>query len=191
MIKLSRKRLLLFVSALAMAGLALPSMSSAATFDGVGNHTLTSSVLAFTVGGFLSLGWNCTSSVLEVNVAAGGATASVTGATFDGCTGTDRLAGQAATVTTSNFPWTLTRTLTSVFTIDGIHALVHFPGAALDVTVTGSIVGGAINNTTHTVTYVAATGMTATAIGGGLFNQSGSMGLWGHFTDDQGTLAVT
>jgi hypothetical protein len=183
MIKLSKKSLLLFVSAIAMAAFALPSMASAATFDGVGNHTLTSSNLSFTSTG-LGGGSICTSSVFEVAVSA--ASARVTAATFSGCTGTDGLLGVPATPTATNLPWTVTPVAGGIV-IDGIHVVVHFPAASLNVTLSGSLLGGAVTNTTHTLTYTGGTGLLATASTGG----SATATVSGDFRDDQGTLAVT
>ena len=185
MIKLSKKILLLFISAIAMAACAMPSIAFAANFDGVGNHTLTSSNLSVTSAG-LGAGTACTSSVLELNVAAGGATASVTGATFSGCTGTDALAGLPAHVFTTAFPWTLTRAGPGAFTIHGIHLLVIYTPSGLAETISGTIHGVAINNATHTVTFNNAVGLTATTSG-----VTAPALVSGDFRDDQNSLGVT
>jgi hypothetical protein len=186
MIKLSKKSLLLFLPAIATAAFAMPSLASAATFDGVGNHTLTSNNLSFTAGAPLNAGSICSSSVLEVKVAVGGATATVTGGTFTGCTGTDGLVGIPAHVTGTGFPWTITRNAVGVFTIDGIHLAVVITGVSPIVTVSGNLGGGTIDNATHTVTYTKAPGLTETFAG---FSVAAPVS--GDFRDDQGTWAVT
>ncbi len=183
MIKLSKKSLLLFVSAIAMAAFALPSMASASTFDGIGRHTLTSNNLSFTSAG-LGGGSICSSSTFELDVVSA-THATVTGASFTGCNGIDGLAGVPATVTATNFPWRVTP-VGDGFTIDGIHIVAHFPAAALDVTLAGNL-PGAIDNASHTITLNGATGLTATAIPGG----SAPATVSGDLRDDQGTLTVT
>jgi hypothetical protein len=169
------------------AALGISHAAAAATFDGVGTHSLTSSNLSFTSAG-LNGGSVCSSSVFTANVATGGATATVTGATFDGCTGTDGLAGFPVTVTVTNLPWTFTRTGAGAFAIDGIHLVVDVRLIlSLSFTYGGNLGSGTINNTTHTVTYNNATGLTATASTGG----SASATVSGDFRDDQNSLAVT
>lgn len=191
MTKLSKKSLLLFISAIAMAAFAMPSMASAVTFHGPGNHTLTSSNLSVTSAA-LGAGWSCTSSVLEVNVAANTASASVTNATFTGCSGLDGLATVPATVTATNFPWTITRTAVGTIVIDGIHAVAHFPAATLSLTVSGNLAGGAVNNTTHTVTYAGGLGLTMTLVPAhGGIDSSASAAVTGDLRDDQNSLGVT
>jgi hypothetical protein len=185
MIKFSKKSLLLFISAIAMAAFAMPSLASAATFDGVGAHTLTSSSLGFTAGAPLNGGSDCASSVFQVNVPAGGASATVTGATFSGCVGTDALNGIPADVTATNFPWEITRTGVGTGLIDGIHIVVNFTAAATIVTLSGNL-PVAINNTTHTITFTNATGLTATSGGA-----SASTVVNGDFRDDQNSLGIT
>ena len=186
MTKLSKKSLLLFVSALALAAFALPSMASAATFDGVGNHTLTSSNLTVTAGAPLNAGTACSSSVVELNVATGGATAAATGATLTGCTGTGALAGMAAHVFTTDFPWTVTRAGPGAFTIHGIHLLVIYTPSGVAETISGTIHAVTINNATHTVTFNNAVGLTATVSG-----TTAPVSVSGDFKDDQNSLGVT
>jgi hypothetical protein len=165
------------------AALGISQAASAATFDGVGNHTLTSANLSFTSTG-LGAGWSCTSSRLEVTVAA--ASARVTAVTFDSCTGTDGLAGVGATLTATNLPWTVTPVGDAIL-IDGVHAVAHFPAVGLSLTLEGNLAGGTVANASHTVTYGSGLGLTMTASTGG----SGSVTVTGDLRDDQGTLAVT
>jgi hypothetical protein len=95
-------------------------------------------------------------------VAVGGASVTVTNATFTGCLRTDGLTGNVAEVTATNFPWEITRTAVGAITIDRFNVdstslvcpLGHSPLAGAS--------SGAVNNTTHTVTYSNATGLTMT-----------------------------
>jgi hypothetical protein len=178
-------RLVRIMTVALMAALGLAHAASAANFDGVGQHTLTSSNLSFTSAG-LGGGVSCTQSVFEVNVAAGGATATVTGATFDGCNGLDALSPFVADVSASGFPWTITRTATGAFTIDGVRVTANVTGA-FPVDFFGSL-PGTINNGTHVVTF-AGSGLTATATT--TPDQTAPATVSGTFTDDQGSLAVT
>jgi hypothetical protein len=190
MIKLSKKSLLLFISAIAMAAFAMPSLASAANFDGVGQHTLTSSNLSFTSAGLNDAGTRCTSSIFEVNVASGGATATVTSASFSGCAGTTGpVTGLPADVSASGFPWTITRTALNTFTIDGVRVAANITGFGV-VDLTGSLTGGVINCTTHVVTYTNAGDLTATATVGPP-DATAPATVSGTLTDDQGTLCVT
>ncbi len=166
------------------AALGISHTASASTFDGIGNHTLTSNNLSFTSAG-LGFGWVCTSSTFELDVVSV-THATVTGASFTGCSGIDGSVGVPAAVTATNFPWRVTP-VGDGFTIDGIHAVLHLPAAGLDVTLGGNLAGGIIHNASHTITLNGATGLTATAIPGG----SASATVSGDFRDDQGTLAVT
>jgi hypothetical protein len=181
MIKLSKKSLLLFV--VAVASMASASSASAATFDGVGQHTLTSSNLGFDVAAFGS-GSSCASSVFEVNVPVGGATATVTGASFSGCVGTGLLAG-AADVTATNLPWEIT-TLGNPgeVIIDGIHITSNFTAAGVIVTLEGNLTTP-FNNATHTATYSGQTITSTSALGTAPATVTGSL------RDDQQTLAAT
>jgi hypothetical protein len=182
MTKLSKKSFLLFV--VAVVSMASASSASATNFDGVGQHTLTSSNFAVSIPAFGG-GWSCTSSTLEVNVAAGGATASVTGATFDGCAGTGSFAGSVIDVTVTNFPWGFTHLAPNTFEIDAEHMVTNFTASGVTMTYEGSM-EGTINNTTHTATFANSPGLTETgALGNAATTVSGT------FTDDQHTLAVT
>lgn len=185
MTKLSKKSFALFASAVATVALALPSMASAADFDGVGNHTLTSSNLSFNAPAF-GAGAACTSSVFELNVATGGASASFTGATSTGCTGTGALAGIAAHVIYTGFPWTLTRSAPGVFTLHGVHVVAIYTAAGVILTLAGTLHGVQVNNATHTVTLNNATGLTATVNG-----STAAATVSGDLIDDQGSFAVT
>jgi hypothetical protein len=181
MIKLPKKSLLLFV--VVVAAMASASSASAATFDGVGQHTLTSSNLGFNVAA-LGAGWSCASSVFEVNVPVGGATATVTGASFSGCVGTGVLAG-AADVAATNLPWEMT-TLGNPgeVIIDGIHLAFNFTAAAVTFTLEGNLTTP-FNNATHTATYSGQTITSTSAFG------TAPVGLTGSLRDDQQTLTVT
>jgi hypothetical protein len=166
------------------ATLGASQVASAANFDGVGNHTLTSSNLGFSVP---SLGWgmSCASSIFEVNVAATGATATVTAATFDGCVGTGLLSAPAVG-TATNFPWEITTSgVPGQFTIDGIHITFDFPSIGVSWTFEGNL-EGTYNNTTNTATFASSTGLTATTSLG-----NGPALVTGTLADDQHTLRVT
>jgi hypothetical protein len=173
------------ISILVLAAVAVwvPPAASAASFDGVGNHTLTAANLGFDVV-FLGAGFSCTSSVLEANVAAGGVTATVTNATFSGCTGTGTLAGPADVVGT-NFPWAITRTAAGTFTIDGIHINWNFTSAGVTFTAEGGL-EGSWTNTTHTGSFAGSTMQLTSPLGNGFATLTG-----GDLKDDQNTLAVT
>ena len=188
MIKLSKKSLLLIISALAMAAFAMPSLASATIFDGAGTHGLTSSNLSFTSAG-LGGGSICTSSTFTVNVATGGATATVTGARFTGCTGTDLVVGTPTDVTATGFPWFITRTAAGAFTVDGVRVLVNFTGA-FPVDLSGNLTNGTINCGTHVVTYTGANGLTATTTPPAAMATAPAT-VSGTLTDDQQTLCVT
>jgi hypothetical protein len=183
MIKLSKKSFLPFLSAIAMAAFAMPSMASAANFDGVGQHTLTATNLGFDAP-FLGASSTCTSTVFEVNVATGGASATVQNATFSGCTGSGTAAG-AADVVGTGFPWTITRTAAGTFTIDGVDIDATFTGPGLNVTLEGSI-DGSWNNTTHTGDITGRSIQLTSALGNGSATVTN-----GDIRDDQNSLAVT
>ena len=184
MIKLSKKSFLIFLSAIVTAAFPAPAMATAFTFDGIGNHTLTSANLSFTSTA-LGFGWGISSTVLEVNVPVPGAFATVTSAAFTGCTGTDSATGFACDVTATNFPWAITRIAAGTFDIDGIHAVVNFTSAGVLVTLEGHL-EGSINNTTHTLTFANSVGLTATTTLG-----NAPVSVTGDFRDDQNTLQVT
>jgi hypothetical protein len=182
--RLARILTLVVVAAAALGTL---QAASAATFAGVGQHTLTSANLAFNAGTPLSGGSICTSSIFEVNVAAGGATATVTGATFTGCTGTGSQSG-TITVAATGFPWSITRTAAGVFTIDSVTVNELFESSGLILTLRGNLPGGTINCTTHTITYVNNGPLTVTADPVGL---DAVATVSGHLRDDQNSLCVT
>jgi len=191
MIKLSKKSFLLFVSALAVAAFAMPSLSSASTFDPVGtNHTLTSTNLGFSVP-TLAGGAVCASSTFEVTVASA-TDARVTAATFADCTGNGSLANTTATVTVTGLPWTVTPVGDS-FVIDAIHLVNHFETAAGVpgplVTLTGNLNGPTWTNSTHEGVYSSTGGLSAHigGLGGSVFPAVVS----GTIRDDQQTLTVT
>jgi hypothetical protein len=182
MIKLSKKGLLLFV--VAVASMASASFASAATFDGVGTHQLRSTNLGWTSAA-LGAGMGCTTSDLTVVVPAGGATASVTAASFSGCTGTGAFAGLTAHWTATNLPWPITTLGTAgQFRIDGIHITQNITGFG-HVTVHGDLTG-AFNCATHVMTFANSGDLTAVSpIGGGAVTVSGTL------TDSLGTLCIT
>jgi hypothetical protein len=174
-------RVLALVIAVSVVGGA--PVARAASFDGVGQHTLTATNLGFDAAS-LGLTTTCTSTVYEVNVATGGATATVTGATFSGCTGAGTLAG-AADVVGSGFPWTITRTASGTFDIDGIHTTWSFTGVGLVLTFEGAI-DGSWNNTTHAGDITDRTLTLTSALGNGFATVTN-----GAIRDDQNSLAIT
>jgi len=183
--KLYKKGLLL--SAVTMAVCALPSMASAATFDGLGSHTLTSLNLGFTANlGGVQGGANCTDSSFTL-VVTNATTANVTGASFSHCTGIGAVAGAPVHATGTGFPWRVTALASGTFAIDGIHVTNIFtlPSGPVDETLEGSL-EGTINNTTHVATFANAEGLTAT---GGL--GTGAATVSGTFSDSLNSLAVT
>jgi hypothetical protein len=182
MIKLSKKSLLLFV--VAVASMASASSASAASFDGVGSHQLRSINLGFT-SATLGAGAGCTTSDFTVVVPAGGATASVTAASFSGCTGTGALAGLTVHATGTGLPWPITRIAPGSFSIDGIHVTNNVTGFG-HITLEGNLTGTIDCTPTRTVTFANSGDLTATsAIGNGAATVSGI------FTDSLNTLCVT
>jgi len=185
--KLSKKGLLLFVSALAVSAFAMPSLASAVTFDGPGDHVLSSANLGFSTTIQGNAGSSCSTSHFTVTVSASGATATVDSATFTGCTGTGAVAGIPTDVVATNFPWEIT-TLGSPgnFVIDGVHvnATITTTGNPI-VTLEGNL-NGAFNNTTNTATFASSTGLTATSP---LGNSAAT--VTGTLTDNQHTLRIT
>jgi hypothetical protein len=174
----------------ATAALGIAHTASAANFDGVGQHTLTSSNLSWTSAGLNDAGMRCTSSIFEVNVASGGATATVTNGSISGCAGTTGLfTGLPADVSASGFPWTITRTALNTFTIDGVRLVFNVTGSG-NYDFTGALTGGTINCMTHVVTYTNAGDLTITATVGPP-DATAPATVSGTFTDDQGTLCVT
>jgi hypothetical protein len=181
MIKLSKKGLVLF--AVAVASVAFASSVSAASFDGPGQHTLTSSNWGFDVPA-LGAGWSCASSTFEVNVAAGGATATITNASYSSCVGSGVLAGPADVVTT-NLPWQITTLGTSgQVVIDGVHLAFNFTTPGVTVTLEGNLVTP-FNNATHTATFSGQTLTATSPLGDATVVMTGSL------RDDQQTLVVT
>jgi len=178
-------RMLTAVAATAVVG--VPQIASAATFDGLGAHTLTSLNLGLTanLGGVL-YGFSCTDSALAL-VVTNATTANVTGASFSHCTGAGAIAGVPFHMTGTGFPWRVTALASGTFAIDGIHVTQVFtlPSGPLDETLEGSL-EGTINNTTHVATFANAEGLTAT---GGL--GTGAATVSGTFSDSLSSLAVT
>jgi hypothetical protein len=186
MIKLSKKSLLLFV--VALASVASASSASAATFDGVGQHTLTSSNLRFTTQ--IGFGTSCSSSVFEVNVPASGATATVTSATFSGCVGTGGLSG-TADISASGFPWEVTTLgVANTVTIDGVRVHANVTSSSTTIDLSGSLTNGVFNCTTHVLEYNNAGDLTAT-ITTPPPETTLPATVSGTLTDDQGTLCPT
>jgi hypothetical protein len=179
MIKLSKKSLLLFV--VAVASMASASSASAVTFDGVGQHTLTSTNLGYDVPG---AGASCANSTFEVNVPTGGATATVTTATFSGCVGTGILLG-AAHLKGDGFPWEITTLgVTGQGTLDGVSITANFTGPAALVTLEGNLVTP-WNNTSHTALFSGQTLTSTSPLGTQVATITGT------FRDDQQTLTFT
>jgi len=179
MIKLSKKSLLLFV--VAVASMASASSASAVTFDGVGQHTLTSSNLGFDQAGVGSS--SCAHTVFEVDVT--GATATVTGVTFTGCVGTSGLLSGPANVSGLGFPWEITTLgVAGQVTIDDVTVTADFTSVGIPVKLEGPLVTP-FNNATHTATFTGQTLTTTSPIGTGTATITGSL------RDVQQTLTVT
>ena len=172
---------------LILAALGIAHTASAVTFDGAGAHVLTSANLGFTTTIAGGAGSSCATSDFAVTVAAGGATASVTNATFTGCVGTLALAGATGHVTGTGFPWPITRTAAGTFVIDGVHVVATFTTPPPDVTVTlEGTLEGSFNNTTNTATFANSPGLTATSsLGNSAALVSGAL------TDNLHTLRIT
>jgi hypothetical protein len=155
--KLSKKGFTLFASTIAMAAFALPSASSAATFDGApgSRATLTSTNLGFDSS--LGSGSTCSSSTFEITVNSS-TDAAVVGTTFDNCVGSGGAAGCTVDATGTGFPWTVTIASSPTrVTIDNVHVNVGYTGtcalAGAVLTLGGNLGPAPWNSTTRVLEF--------------------------------------
>jgi hypothetical protein len=184
----SKRSVVLFAGVMAVCAFAVPSMASAATWGPASSEqTLTSTDLFFTTDPGLTTGSTC--SVAQFTATVTATRLDITSATFDRCVGEAGLANCTATPVAQRLPWTATPTTPVV--IDGVHISVlfeHKPGVAncpapgAISTLTGNLQGGTFNDTTHTLHFLNATGLTSHLIGGA----SSSTTVTGTITDDDG-----
>jgi hypothetical protein len=173
--KFSKKGALLFAGVMAVCALALPAMSSAASWGEVGTeHTLHSPDIGFTytspiLGGITS---SCAESTFTVDVRSAAAL-TVTSASFRRCTASGPGIGHctATPVATPNPSpdWALTGISTSNVQIHNVRLNVRFenpPTAAscvnvngASITVTGALNGGVWNAAQHEIVITNAEGL--------------------------------
>jgi hypothetical protein len=150
--KFSKRSVLLFGAVLAVCAFAVPSLASAASWDGGGTvtHQLASANLGFTIEAPQVIGSSCANSEFDSDVVSA-ATLRITGARFLNCRGTGLGVNCTVTPTGRNFPWTATAPTTTTIGIDGVHVSVAFEnhpdGTAcgvngLTTTLTGNLTGG-------------------------------------------------
>lgn len=170
--KLSKKSVLLFAGVLSVCAFMVPSMASAAGFDPAGTHLLDSSNpahrLSFNVPA-INAGSTCAEATFDVDVFTTGH-ATITSGLFRNCMGTNAAVNCTVTAVGTRFPWTVTPLSTTNVTIDGVHVDAFFentPGNATacalpgNVTLTGNLTGGTVDNATHEIAFNGAAGLTA------------------------------
>jgi hypothetical protein len=162
--KLPTRGAMLFIGAMVLCALAMPSMASAASWGVVGTeHTLDSTNFGFTttIGGFGEVSSSCSNSTLTVDVVGVFRSApalTVTSASFNGCTAIGPNIGTCTATSTAtpnpNPDWRVTAATTSNVQIHGMvvdFTLERAPGfrSALcltvdgfRITVTGTLSGG-------------------------------------------------
>jgi hypothetical protein len=163
------KKTTLIAAITAMAAIAVPSMASAAGWAPLNaNKTLTSSYPS--IAQYMvsppqdQWSFQCSNSTLGVHVRnPASTTLDITSATFTNCVTVGSLYCGPATVTATGLPWTATKTGSSVTFTE--HLLVdeqclHGQLLTVDGPATGSY-----NNTTHTLSAHAATGMNLNYMG--------------------------
>lgn len=165
--KLSKKRAALLAGVMTVCVLAMPSITSAATWGTVGTeHTLTSTNLQVSTAP-VTITWSCASSTLTASVAST-ANLEITAMTFTNCTGAAQVANCTVTPTANNLPWTATGPSTTDVTVDRVEVrlvLDHKPGAALcaanglTATITGTQQGGSFGDTGHLIQFTNDTGL--------------------------------
>ena len=152
----------------------VPSVASAASWGPVGAEgTLTSPDFGFQIPGpiFLFLNTSCAQTTFTGEVRSSAALA-ITSATFRGCTSTGSPYGNCtATLTGTNFPWTVTGVTTTNIQIHNIRIDERYDarpdgtgGCSLigtSTTVTGTLTSGQWTSSQHEVIYSSAHGLTS------------------------------
>jgi hypothetical protein len=197
--KFSKKGVLLFAAAMALCAFAMPSMAGAASWTVVGSeHTLDSGDVGFegTSAVLGTITSACTASSFTTHVASS-ANLEITAATFGGdCTAHGPTVGTCRTdAVAQKLPWTATAVTTSNIQIHGIHINVTFtqttPDATCNIagnnlTITGTVSGGAWNNSARHLTLDSEPGLTSHTPG----LPATPLAARGTFRDTQQTLLV-
>lgn len=198
---MTKKSVLLFASALALAAFAMPSMASAASWAVVGSTHDFDQLPANPVR-FLStdgtIGSSCAGTSMHLNVA-GVAVLTVLSATFTGCMGTGLDGTPCTTTPAGKFPWQATGLSTTNVQIHNVEVTILFentpgsptacPANGLFMTMTGTLASANHTHwdaTTHTLTFVNATGLLGHVLGMPL-----PMRVDGSLTDRQHTLTLS
>jgi hypothetical protein len=166
------KNVLLLASVITVSAFAVPSMAAAASWGPVGAEgTLISPDFTVENPGalFLFLNTSCTETTFTGDVRSS-AVLAITSATFRGCTSTGFPWGSCiATLTGTNFPWTVTGVTTANVQIHNINIVERYdalPGGTngclsvgTTTTLTGTLSGGQWTSSQHEVTYHSALGL--------------------------------
>jgi hypothetical protein len=169
--RFSKRSVVLLAGVMAVCALAVPSMTSAATWGPVGGgHQVLTSFEIFVTTDPIGIGWTCSTTEITTTVTA--TRLDITSATFDRCTGLGATVNCTVTPVAQRLPWTATPT--TPVAIDGVHVSVSFeqkPNQAncaapgLLSTLTGNLGGGVFNDTSHEIVFTNATGLTSHAGG--------------------------
>ncbi len=199
--KFSKKGVLLFVAAMALCAVAMPSMASASSWGVVGSeHTLDSSFPFGFTAPALGFSSDCTRSQLTIRVVST-ANVEIDSANLTGCTATGSAASVGlctVTSTSTNLPWTATAVTTSNIQIHGVNLDVTYenhPGSTACVVsglkqqITGTLTGirwhG--NGATRTLELNGADGLVTHSVVG----NNVPITTTGTLFDTQATLSVT
>jgi hypothetical protein len=197
---LSQKGVLLFGAVLAVCAFAVPSVTSAASWATIGTtHKLFWSKLAFdslTAPADTTIGASCAASEFDADIVDAD-TIEITNGSFQNCRGLDTAvtAGCTATLTGTQFPWTMTAPTTGDVRIHGIRVDVRFeqlPSTTacnvptMVLTWTGTLGGGNWDPATRRVTFVSdagtsihsSIGTTSATVGGVITDTTGSWNLF-------------
>lgn len=166
MMRLRKDRIPHIAVVMALVGLGVPSMASAASWATVGStHMLDSSNLLFSSQS-LNIGLICTNSQFHIDVT-NGEQLTITGIAMNSCdaTGTGG-SGCIATVTPVLPHWTITGTSNTDIRIR-LHMNVTFDGTCAGngtfLTVTGTVKAGVWSQVQHEIVYTNAEGVNADA----------------------------
>jgi hypothetical protein len=196
--KFSRKSALLFAGVMALCAFAMPSMASAASWGVIGTpHALDGPGLGFvshTSSGIA--GSSCAETQFNTDVTSA-AVLTITSTTFKNCSGTGIATGCTVTPVGTRLPWQATGVSTTDVRIDNVHIDVRFEtrppagGTAcalngINVTLTGTLLGGRWDSAGSQVTYTNATGLIGHSILG-----SSVATVTGTIRDTPGTLTLS
>jgi hypothetical protein len=174
MIKTMKKSLVLAAAIAALSAIAVPSMASAANWAPVGG-----AAHALVGGGSINIfvlpssgaGISCSGQTFSANVTST-AVLTITSAPNFSCTGSGGFSGCNVAAAPTGLPWTANGPTTSNVTINSVNINLTFTAAPGKTcassglkTLTGTLAGGVWNNTTHSVGYTNATGLTLTSGG--------------------------